>query len=71
MRSHTLQVIGNKSENDLLTWANELVGSENKIASLKEKSLKNSVYFIRLMNAIEPRAINWDLVIQGNLGNSY
>ncbi len=71
MRSHTLQVIGNKSENDLLTWANELVGSENKVASLKEKSLKNSVFFIKLMNAIEPRAINWELVIQGKFRKKF
>lgn len=65
MRSHTLQIIGNKSENDLLTWANEIVGEDSKIASFKDKPLKNSIYFIKIMNAIEPRAINWDLVIQG------
>ena len=65
MRSHTLQIIGNKSENDLLTWANEIVGEDSKIASFKDKALKNSIYFIKIMNAIEPRAINWDLVIQG------
>lgn len=65
MRSHTLQIIGNKSENDLLTWANEIVGEDSKIGSFKDKPLKNSIYFIKIMNAIEPRAINWDLVIQG------
>jgi plastin-1 len=65
MRSHTLQIIGNKSENDLLAWANEIVGEDSKVGSFKEKSLKNSIYFIKIMNAIEPRAINWELVIQG------
>jgi plastin-1 len=67
MRSHTLQVLGNKTEEDLLKWANEMVGKEYAIGSLKEKGLKNSLYFIRLMSAIEPRAINWDLVDQSNL----
>jgi len=66
MRCHTLKVIGDKSEDDLVKWANGLVGDEHKIGSLKDKSLKNSLFFIRLMNAIEPRAINWDLIVQDN-----
>jgi plastin-1 len=65
MRSHTLQIIGNKTENDLLTWANEIVGEDSKVGSFKDKCLKNSIYFIKIMSAIEPRAINWELVIQG------
>lgn len=67
MRSHTLQVIGNKSEDDLLSWANDLVVSTGKpkIDSFRDKSLKNSLFFIQLEAAIEPRAINWDLVQQG------
>ena len=64
MRHHTLKVVGNKTEDDLLKWANETINSEPKLASFKDKSLKNSLFFIRLMNAIEPRAINWDLINQ-------
>lgn len=65
MRNHTLQIIGNKTEEDLVNWANDLVQKEPKITSLKDKTLGNSLFFINLMNAIEPRAINWDLVVQG------
>ena len=63
MRHQTLKILGNKTEDDLIKWANELVNKGPKITSLKEKSLKNSIFFITLMSAIEPRAINWDMVI--------
>jgi len=64
MREHTLQVIGGKTEDDLIHWANDLVGSESKITSFKDKTLKNSLFFIKLEAAIESRAINWDIVNQ-------
>jgi len=64
MRHHTLKVLGNKTEDDLIKWANELVNKEPKVSSFKDKSLKNSLFFINLMAAVEPRAINWDLVYQ-------
>jgi len=69
MRAHTLQVVGNKTEDDLLKWSNSMVPKDNQIASFKDKKLKNSLFFIHLMSAIEPRAINWDIVVQGNLKN--
>ena len=69
MRHHTLKVLGNKTEDDLIKWANELINKEPKITSLKDKSLKNSIFFISLMCAIEPRAINWDIVIQDKEDN--
>jgi len=64
MREHTLQVIGNKNEKDLLDWANGLVGGDTKITSLQDKSLKTSLFWIKLEAAMEPRAINWDIINQ-------
>ena len=64
MRAHTLQVIGDKTEEDLLKWGNEMVGDEYKVTSLKDTKLSNSMFFIQIMNAIEPRAINWDIVVK-------
>ena len=64
MRAHSLQVIGNKTEEELISWGNERVGDENlKVKSLKDKKLGNSLYFINIMKSIEPRSINWDIVI--------
>ena len=65
MRAHSLQVIGNKTEEELIAWGNDRVGDENlKVKSLKDKKLGNSLYFINIMKSIEPRSINWDIVVQ-------
>ena len=63
MRDHSLQVIGNKTEEDLIKWGNERVDDDLKVKSLKDKKLGNSLYFINIMKSIEPRSINWDIVV--------
>ena len=63
MRDHSLQVIGNKTEEELIAWGNERVGDDMKVKSLKDKKLGNSLYFINIMKSIEPRSINWDIVV--------
>ena len=64
MREHSLQVIGNKTEEELVTWGNSKVEDKFKVKSLKDKSISNSLFFIYIMKSIEPRSINWDIVIQ-------
>jgi plastin-1 len=66
MRSHTLQVLGAKTEDDLLRWANEMVAKEPKITSFKDKNLTNSIFFIDLMAAMEPGIVDWEIVMKGN-----
>ena len=63
MRAHSLQVIGNKSEEELIAWGNEKVDDDLKVKSLKDKKLGTSLYFINIMKSIEPRSINWDIVV--------
>ena len=63
MRAHSLQIIGNQTEEGLITWGNSLVDDSLKIRNLKDKRLGNSLYFINIMKTIEPRAIDWDIVI--------
>jgi len=65
MRAHSLQVIGNKTEEELVAWGNDRVDSQYKVKSLKDKKLCNSLYFIYIMKSIEPRSINWDIVMEG------
>jgi plastin-1 len=65
MRSHTLQVLGHKTEEDLLKWANEMVGKEPKVTSFRDKTLTNSMFFIDLMTAMEPRVVDWEIVMRG------
>ena len=64
MRTHILHIIGNKNEEELVNWGNSLVSEEIKIKNLKDKSVSNSLWFIYIMKTIEPRAINWDIVIK-------
>ena len=63
MRAHSLQIIGNQTEEGLIAWGNSLVEDQYKIKNLKDKRLGNSLYFIHIMKSIEPRAIDWDIVI--------
>ena len=53
MRAHSLQVIGNKTEEELVAWGNDRVDSQYKVKSLKDKKLCNSLYFIHIMKSIE------------------
>ena len=63
MRDHSLQVIGNKTEEELISWGNERVDENLRVKSLKDKKLGTSLYFINIMKSIEPRSINWDIVV--------
>ena len=67
MRAHTLKIIGEKSEEELIQWANSKVPENRKIKSLKEKKLNDGLFWIDLLAAIEPRSIRWDLVVKENL----
>ena len=67
MKAHTLKVIGEKSEEDLIAWANSKVSDARKIKSLKDKKINDGLFFIELLAAIEPRCIRWDLVNKENI----
>lgn len=67
VRVHYLSLIGDKTEDDIVAWANGMVAKDGiQIKSLKDKEgLTSSVFLIKLCGAIEPRAINPDLVKPG------
>ena len=61
-----MKIIGGQTEKELLKWANEKVNKEDsKIKSFRDKSIKTGKFLIDLCGAIEPRAINWDIVTPG------
>ena len=76
MRLHTLKMLSDLSgggqaiqDNDVIQWANATVqgsGKASGIRSFRDSSLGNSLFLIDLMAAIEPRAVNWDMVTPGN-----
>ena len=71
MRAHTLKVVGGKSEEELIKWANSKVSEGRRIKSLKEKKLNDGLFWIELLASIEPRCIRWDLVLKEKLHDKY
>lgn len=66
MRAHSLQIIGDKTEDELMKWANERVSPEYQVANLKDKKLSTGLFWIDLLKSIEERIIDWDIVIKDN-----
>ena len=69
MRAHTLKIIGEKSEEELIAWANSKVSEGRQIKSLKDRKLNDGLFWIEVLAAIEPRCIRWDLVVKENLSD--
>jgi hypothetical protein len=67
VRVHYLSLIGDKTEDDIVAWSNELVAKDGvSIKNMKDKAgLTSCVYLIKICAAIEPRAVNPDLVTPG------
>lgn len=65
-RMHYLSIIGGKTEEQVVAWANERVGGNYApIANLKDKTLCNSKFLMHLCASIEPRAVNWEIMSDG------
>lgn len=64
MRLNYLKIIGSQTEDDLVKWANSMV-EDMKIKNFKDQALSDGTFLIKLCAAVEPRAINWDIVQKG------
>jgi plastin-1 len=64
VRLHYLKIIGSQSEEDLVKWSNNLV-DEPKIKNFKDPALADGQFLLKLCGAIEPRVINWEIVMKG------
>lgn len=78
MRKYTLSVLAelastqgistaNFNDDNVVQWANNKVKASGKnmaMKSLRDPSLSDSLFFINLVHSIEPRAVDWDLVIK-------
>jgi len=74
LRKYTINLLeklggGNKiADKDIIKWANNKVaqaGLKATMKSFKSRSLSNGVFLLNLMRAIEPRAINEELITEG------
>ena len=59
-----MKIIGSLTEDDLVKWANSQV-EDLKIKNLKDQALSDGNFLIKLCAAVEPRVINWDIVMKG------
>lgn len=78
MRKYTLQVLQNLAryegireitEDHIITWANAKVASVGRrttMNSFRDQTLKNSMFLLELVSAIESRAIDWSVVTAAN-----
>jgi hypothetical protein len=63
-RVHYLQLLDNKSEPEIMAWANSVVeGME--ITSFGDKQLRTSHYLLKVIASINPGYVNWELVNDG------
>jgi plastin-1 len=75
MRYHSLKVLSSlsadgslASDRDILTWANSKVqrtGKETRMASFRDSSLADSVFFLDLCSALAPGVVNPEIVTAG------
>ena len=59
------QGLSDISDDHIVQWANEKVkesGKATKMRNFKDTGLKNSIFLLELVSAIEPRAVDWEVV---------
>lgn len=67
VKVHYLTLVGNKTEADIVTWANELVADQGlKMKDMKDKeALTSCTFLIKICEKIEPRAVDPNLITPG------
>lgn len=77
MRYNILQLLKNLrfhahgkeiNDADILEWANTRVRNSEgqcRMNSFKDKSLSDGIFFLELLSAVQPRAVNWSMVTKG------
>ncbi|KAF5726553.1 hypothetical protein HS088_TW22G00232 [Tripterygium wilfordii] len=64
LHSHGKEIV----DADILVWANTLVSNsrcQSRMGSFKDKRLSDGIFFLELLSAVQPRAVNWRLVTKG------
>ena len=49
-----------------MKWANERVPSEIRVKNFKDKSLSNCMFFLKLIESIEPKGVDFSKVKEGD-----
>jgi len=65
MRANYLQIVGGKTEEELVAWANKTVNKPPGIKNFKDPQLKTSLFLIDLMSNLQPGIVDQSLVTEG------
>jgi len=65
-KCYWLNRVGNISEDELVRWANSRVPAQYQIKSLKDASISNCMFLLKLIESIEPRVVNYDSLKKGD-----
>jgi len=57
-RKDVLKTLGDLTDDKILEWGNSRVPEEFKVASFKDPKLKKGHFFFKILESIEPRAID-------------
>ena len=68
------KLIGDQSDKEILAWANSIAAGKNldgkgdlaAITSLSDKSLSDGRFFMHILADIEPRAVNWEIMMDAD-----
>lgn len=68
VRYHYMQLLGSKTEKDILEWANESVKGQggNPITGFKDSTLQTGRFLIQLCASFDPEIIDWEYVKPGD-----
>ena len=58
--------VGEVSEDELVKWGNERVPNEHQIKGLRDKSLANCMFFLKVLESIEPKAVDFKRLKEGD-----
>eukprot|EP00919_Chromeraceae_sp_WS-2016_P080325 GHVR01189996.1.p1 GENE.GHVR01189996.1~~GHVR01189996.1.p1 ORF type:complete len:114 (-),score=13.52 GHVR01189996.1:53-394(-) len=58
--------VGKTKEEELVAWGNERVPNEHKIKNLKDKNLKSCMYFLNIIESIQPKTVDFGKVKKGD-----
>eukprot|EP00939_MAST-03C_sp_MAST-3C-sp1_P004398 g4398.t1 len=54
------------SEKGIRSWANKKAGGDSKITGFQDRTLRDGRFLMKVIAAMEPRAVNWDYVTDGS-----
>jgi plastin-1 len=63
---HYLKTLGELTDDKILEWGNSRIPAEFKVTSFKDPNIKKGHYFFKILESIEPRAIDQEYVQPGD-----